>query len=1516
MAAPTFVGVSPGVGVSGSTSTITVAAPSGMQAGDHRLVLLTVFNTGINVPTPNGWTLVGTQTNTSSGTPFKLWCFTTTSVTDAQAFSKGTSSPAVAVSIAYRGGSGVVAFAGQANASTTSHALAPVTTTTPDSVVLGVLSEGTTSSAIGHTIPDGWNGEERIDYASGSGIGRVGMIAVYDTVLTSPGTQGGTITSSTSGHSATVTLALSGVGGGSGSDPTPPTGDVVDTDDELNWVAPSVPGDYVIRYEVTSAEGTFTDDLTVTVSDVPTGPQTVYPQSVGSTAQVGEPLLTVEVPDTATLTRWGVNTVWGSMPWGYSLPTGPVPQTVTPSSVTRRAMVGQPIITVDEPQFPIDVTPSSVASRSRVGSPSLTQGAAPPDQPITDLSISLFAIDPTTGHGIPLPDFKTLELSPLRNSAGSIRVEYPRDGINFEVLRSAITEGRDVEVEIWFNGTAAGARRGYLQEAEGDDLAEGDTTWTFLGGFLGLRMDEAVIEPQDPGPLVPDGDDNPDNDKHANERRELIFNAATPGMVMATAMRQAQARGVLTDISWDFTATHDSEGNPWPNTITSRFSPLATYTQILNRLVTLGLAEWDVQWTGAHRVLRMWVPEGRGDDLTAQPIPVVLRHGQNLLDAPRKWSVREAGTDVWVAGAEGLYAEASDAQAVARRGRKIERPLSANNLADDEGVLGYAISQLPVVTSGLYEVTHGIGFLPGAPRPIVSYDIGDWVLSDSGGDLEKLRVVQWTLTVADDGTYTGTVTLNDTHTDWLVRLKARLDAIEAGETVVGTSEPKDPALDDITPPAAPEGLVATSIAYTDPAHTNPLAYVTVGWQPVTMNADGSNHPLVQAARWLIIQIDRLETFPPPEGEDPYEHGAIKDDTWTWKECPRVVTDYAPQLRSIWVSEGSPSDRRAWLQNYVDTFSATPTATDDVAGYKVRYAYIGQWQVGGLPSSDPFPEADRFYYEATPSAGIRGTSYTFGGVEAGANIRIEVCAFDRAGNHGPWASIGHDTAADDTPPERPSTPTLSVWFRTVDITWDGLDLIGVPMALDFDHVEVWLSQSSDFSTVPSTASQAKAFDPLDVNPQHVANLYAGGTWNQPDLPHGVGWFAALRAVDRAGNVSPLSGIAGPVTAEQLFPDDLRDEIINDPAKIAKLVIGTAHIADAAIVSAKIANLAVNDAHIESLNVGKLRSGTMIAQVTVSGRFRTHESDAANRVEFDAAGIRLYRGSQVVGNWNVADGSITVTGTYQSALSGERINIFPDGTLRFYPSSGTNYSQMSTVGAEVIWRGPMNSDGRSGRLNVNALGVGMNYSAESEIPNNLRAEMVVFDRRARITAPFIAFEVNGKLTPTDGSRRRVQFYETSSSGTAKPNSYVQYGTDSKGIGGMFGNGAGWKFEAGNMLVCTESLNSFGPIKASDFVEQSSREVKRNIVDVERSGLPFDPEQVFRDVPAVAFNYRDDDPSMPPRIGVIAEEMPEFLQEIGPDGKGGLVRGLSVGSRLGLLHAAMRRVIARLDALEGRQ
>jgi hypothetical protein len=161
--------------------------------------------------------------------------------------------------------------------------------------------------------------------------------------------------------------------------------------------------------------------------------------------------------------------------------------------------------------------------------------------------------------------------------------------------------------------------------------------------------------------------------------------------------------------------------------------------------------------------------------------------------------------------------------------------------------------------------------------------------------------------------------------------------------------------------------------------------------------------------------------------------------------------------------------------------------------------------------------------------------------------------------------------------------------------------------------------------------------------------------------------------------------------------------------------------------------------------------------------------------------------------------------------------------------------------------------------------------------------------------------------------VQFSQLSSSGTTLPYSYMSYSAaSSSGRGGLWGNGAGFKFEAGQMLVTGEELNGFGVIKASQFAVASSREVKRDIVDV---STVLDPEQPFRNAAAVQFRYKDDKPQTPPRFGVIAEELPEALQHLGPDGKGGLVLSVDLASQLGLHHAAIRKIIARLDAMERR-
>jgi hypothetical protein len=496
------------------------------------------------------------------------------------------------------------------------------------------------------------------------------------------------------------------------------------------------------------------------------------------------------------------------------------------------------------------------------------------DSEFGDLVISLWGVHPSTGAIVALPDVKSLTLSRERNSAGSIQFSYPVGGINFDLLRDTITDDRDLEFELWTIGSNFGALRGYLQEASGDDVSE-DRTWTFAGGFSELRMGEAVTWPRpiittttvtdtveldtDPktyrvtktttvrssagGPAVTSsvvttedtGSEGTTTDSVAT-KGELEFAGATPGELMSTLMDEAQARGALTDLTVGFTDTHDSRGTAWPDTITVKFSPNVDYTSVLGKLVDFGLIEWGVTWTGTTRRLDMWIVQARGTDRTVGTRPIILRKARNVIDAPRKWSVRDSGTAVLASGSDGVYETANDANALSRRGRRIERAVSANNFDDPAALQGYAQNQLPLITNGVLEVTHGLGFLPGEPRPLVAFDLGDWLLSQTSAGLERLRVVQWTLSVDESRALSGTVTLNDTITDQLARLKARLDGLTQGDTVVGTSTGSGGQ--DMGVPLPPEIVAADSIAFLD-GTLGTRAAVTVVWDPPVVNVDGT-----------------------------------------------------------------------------------------------------------------------------------------------------------------------------------------------------------------------------------------------------------------------------------------------------------------------------------------------------------------------------------------------------------------------------------------------------------------------------------------------------------------------------------------------------------------------------------------------------------------------------------------------------------------------------------------------------
>jgi hypothetical protein len=427
----------------------------------------------------------------------------------------------------------------------------------------------------------------------------------------------------------------------------------------------------------------------------------------------------------------------------------------------------------------------------------------------------------------PLPDVETWGISPIINDAGAITLTYPVSGVNWSVLNETITADRDLIVQIRFDGVVQSELQATLSESSGDDVAEG-SIWTYTGTLALGRLDEAVVKPQ--GGMAPQGDDTA-----SISANEALYYSCTAGTIFSTLMVEAQSRGALTDVTYgSFTGTHDSNGVAWTQVITLKFTPGISLLKCLQSLVEAGMVEGHM----VGKDLRLYEPPW-GVDKTLSSPPVVFREGQSLLDSPRKHTVRNTATAVLIAGAEGTYKWAEDAAALTRRGRRIEIGVSQGQISDDATVTAYAQFYLTNVVPGRMEKTHGLSLTEG-PIPIRDFNVGDWVWSDLGSALERLRVAQWTLSMDVDGTLTGTVVLNDLIADRESALARRLQGIEGGTTITGTSNARtipDHLVDGVSP-GTPGGLTASSVAYTTDQNVT-LAAVHVEWNPVLLNANGT-----------------------------------------------------------------------------------------------------------------------------------------------------------------------------------------------------------------------------------------------------------------------------------------------------------------------------------------------------------------------------------------------------------------------------------------------------------------------------------------------------------------------------------------------------------------------------------------------------------------------------------------------------------------------------------------------------
>ena len=217
--------------------------------------------------------------------------------------------------------------------------------------------------------------------------------------------------------------------------------------------------------------------------------------------------------------------------------------------------------------------------------------------------------------------------------------------------------------------------------------------------------------------------------------------------------------------------------------------------------------------------------------------------------------------------------------------------------------------------------------------------------------------------------------------------------------------------------------------------------------------------------------------------------------------PKAVTGLVVQTDAYISSRGTALGL-ATLQ-WAAVSQATDDTAIDISGYRVEYRKStagAPWVSGGVT------DAQRL------TIGI-------GGLECGQRYEFRVRAVPTYSDRlGEWSPVVVALVASDvTPPSIPSKPILTSKLGVVDVQWDGRNNAGGGMELDFDHVEVGISDSNG-------------------NWKYRDSVARDGHCVVTGLEYRAYWFA-LRSVDHSGNKSDWGVGASITVASAVSQTDL-------------------------------------------------------------------------------------------------------------------------------------------------------------------------------------------------------------------------------------------------------------------------------------------------------------------------------------------------------------------------------------------
>lgn len=655
-----------------------------------------------------------------------------------------------------------------------------------------------------------------------------------------------------------------------------------------------------------------------------------------------------------------------------------------------------------------------------------------PDVPLVGMQYRLIAYEPDGQRRGQLPWPLSFQLGVPLNDIPSLALEYLKDAPGADLLNSLC----EVAVEFARPDSPSfteppGCRFLNLRHQEDPADRTGVVRYTMPSYAWMLRKVRNL------------------NTDALNEEGQREFSQATPGQIIHTFLFEAQERDNVPGMVWDFTATHDSNGDPWESAYNISFDAGQDLWTILEALATQNALDWRVH----RRTLQMYNPDtAMNRDRSEQ---AVLRLHRDVSEAPNDRSGEEMASRIFVQG-DNAHVQITNNASTAPWGA-WEDYIAQNGVSDTGTLTALAQWRLDATTGLRTQMTRGILFNTARHLPFFAYDVGDYISAPGWfSQMDPLRVRQITINSTDPHSLEGNLVLNDRFIERQLRNDRKINALTGGSPPGGGGGGGRPPGEDTRTPQAPESLLLASDAYIN-EYGEPRAQITADWDEVTHATNNTE-----------MDIRRYE---------------------------------------VWV----------------------------------RHATFG----------NPF----QFQTEVDHPQTTAHMSW----FEPGEVYEVRVRAFGRNDRPGLWSETVPVMAERDTdPPEEPSEPQISSRLGVLRVAWDGLDFMGSNMPSDFDHLQVWMGESTN-----------DEFERVDT-------LYRAGVSVIPNQPYGEERFFFFVAVDRASNESEPSAIASGTT-ERLVPIDVtpgsigyelleegavRDEVLADDAVMNR------HVAAGQITGEKI------------------------------------------------------------------------------------------------------------------------------------------------------------------------------------------------------------------------------------------------------------------------------------------------------------------------------------------------------------